>query len=168
MRCEDIKSRLKAYTRGEITPDDREAVAAHLRNCTECSRELARIDSLAALLAHAQTPPVPAGFASRLMAAARSRQLAKAAARWNPVQWWRQATMGMHAAAAAVLVVGLAVGLALGPTAMPQPSQGPAAQVAAQDDALDSYNMDYLGDTPAGSLAGSYLALVSGRNGEER
>ena len=71
----------------------------------------------------------------------------------------------MHAAAAAVLVIGLAVGLVMGWTTLPA-SQAPSAQAAVQADPLEAYNLDYLGDAPSGSLADSYMALVSGRNGE--
>jgi len=168
MRCEDLQSRLEAYAVDGMPPGEREDVATHLRNCADCTRALARIDSLAAVLAQAESPPVPTGFAARVMAAARSRQLAIAAAGWNPVRWWRQVSTPMHAAAAAVLIVGLAAGLVMGWTARPSTIQAPATEAAAPADALDAYNLDYLGDTPAGSLTDSYLALVSGHNGEGR
>ena len=168
MRCEDLQSRLEAYANGGMSPDEREAAAAHLRNCADCTRALARIDSLAAVLAQAKTPSVPSGLAVRVMAAARSRRPAMAEAGWNPVRWWRQVSMPMHAAAAAVLIVGLAVGLVMGWMARPSTIQTQTTEAATQGDALDAYNIDYLGDAPAGSLADSYLALVSGRNGEGR
>ncbi|MFW6106933.1 MAG: hypothetical protein ACOC8H_02110 [bacterium] len=66
----------------------------------------------------------------------------------------------MHAAAAAVLVIGLAVGLVMGWTTSPA-GQTPPAQATVQADPLDAYNLDYLGDAPSGSLADSYLTLVS-------
>ena len=168
MRCEDLQSRLETYAHGGMSPGEREAAAVHLRNCTDCSRALARIDSLAAVLAQAETPPVPTGFSARVMATARSRQLATAAAGWNPVRWWRRVSTPMHAAAAAVLIVGLAAGAVMGWTARPSTIQALATEAATQGDALDAYNTDYLSDAPAGSLADSYLALVSGRNGEGR
>ena len=168
MRCEDLQSRLEAYADGGMPPGEREAAADHLRNCADCRRALARIDSVAAALAQAKTPPVPTGLAARVMAAARGRQLAIATAGWNPVRWWRRVSMPMHAAAAAVLVVGLAAGLVMGWTAPPATIQAPTTKAATQGDALTAYNTDYLGDAPAGSLADSYLALVSGHNGEGR
>jgi anti-sigma-K factor RskA len=107
---------------------------------------------------------VPDGFAARVMAKARNRRAAVSAG-WNPLQWWRLTTAPMHVAAAAVLVVGLGVGLLMSWMTLPA-GQAPATQASVQADPLDTYNLDYLGDAPGGSLADSYLALASGRNGE--
>jgi NhaP-type Na+/H+ or K+/H+ antiporter len=72
----------------------------------------------------------------------------------------------MHAAAAAVLVVGLAAGLALGWAARPATRQAQEdSQAMALTTALAAYNLDYLGDAPGGSLADSYLALLTNRKG---
>jgi len=42
-----------------------------------------------------------------------------------------------------------------------QAPAAPPAQAASQTDPLASYNVDYLTDAPDGSLAQTYLALVS-------
>jgi hypothetical protein len=64
----------------------------------------------------------------------------------------------MHAAAAAVLIVGLSVGVVLGWTSAPPAAR---AETAAEVDPVDVYQIDYLGEAPSGSLADSYLTLVS-------
>jgi len=163
MRCEKVQSRLPAYSSGELPTDVREAVQTHLGRCAACQAALTRVDALAAILASAQTPPVPGGFAARVMAAARRRQATEAFVGWNPLRWWRLTSTPLRAAAAAVLVVGLTVGMVMGWTSMPSPAQAPAA---AQADPLEVYHLDYLGDAPAESLTNSYLTLVSGHNGE--
>jgi len=61
-----------------------------------------------------------------------------------------------------VLVFGLGVGSYMGWSGQRSTSQA----AIAQSESLDAYNLDSLGDAPDGSLAGSYLALASGRNGE--
>ena len=165
MRCEETLKQLAAFSAGELPADVRQAVQAHLAECAACRAALAEVDALAGVLASGQTPPVPPGFAARVMAAARQRQEPEPAAVWNLVRWWRLVPAPMHAAAAAVLVIGLAVGLLMGWTTSPARQAAPAP-AAAQADPLDAYNLDYLGDAPSGSLADSYLALVSGRNGE--
>jgi len=68
-------------------------------------------------------------------------------------------------AAAAVLVFGLAVGSYMGWSAERPMPQAVTARTAVQADPLDAYNLDYLGDAPDGSLAGSYLALASNPKG---
>jgi hypothetical protein len=91
------------------------------------------------------------------MAAARNRQREATTADWNLLKWWRMTSAPVHAAAVWVLVVGLTVGLVLGWTSAPQIVQ---ITTAVQPDPLDMYQLDYLGDLPAGSLADSYLTLV--------
>jgi len=164
MLCEEVLKKLRAFSSGELAPDVRQAVQAHLKGCVTCRSALERVDVLAGALADVQTPPVPARLAARVMAAARERQ-ARPVTAWNPLRWWRLASSPIHVAAAAVLVVGLALGLAMGWTTLSAPRTAPTQEVA-QADPLDAYNVDYLGDAPAGSLADSYLSLVSDRNGE--
>jgi anti-sigma factor RsiW len=160
MRCEDATTRIDAYAAGELQPALAAKVAAHVESCEACRQSLERLKRLVAVLGQASIPPVPDGFAARLMAKARSRHPAAASAGWNPLRWWRLAPAPMHAAAAAVLVIGLAVGLLMGWTTLPA-GQAPPAQATVQADPLDAYNLDYLGDAPSGSLADGYLALVS-------
>jgi anti-sigma factor RsiW len=166
MYCGDVLERLSGFSSGELPPDLRRAVQTHLKGCAACRSALGRVDVLAGVLADVQAPPVPSRLAARIMTAARGRQ-AEPVTAWNLLRWWWVASSSMRAAAAAVLVVGLALGLAMGWTTLSVPQTAPTQDVA-QGDPLDDYNVDYLGDAPAGSLADSYLALVSDRNGEGR
>ncbi len=158
MRCEDVQGQLQALAAGELPVGIRRAVEAHLVDCVACRAVLADVDPLARPLAGAGAPPVPAGFAFRVMAAARQSATTRSAAAWNPLAWWRLASAPMHAAAAIVLVAGLAAGLVMGWASAPSAAR---AAAPAQVDPLDPYSVDYLGEAPAGSLADSYLALVT-------
>ena len=157
MRCEDVLKQLTAFSSGELSANVRQAVQAHLAECAACRAALAEVDALA-VLASGRTPPVPRGFAARVMVAARQRQETKPVAAWNLMRWWRLTSTPMHAAAAAVLIIGLSVGLVLGWTSATSPAQ---AEAAVQPDPVDAYQLDYLGEAPSGSLADSYLTLVS-------
>ena len=168
MHCEEVQSRLPAYSSGELPTDVREAVQAHLDGCAACQAALARIDALAAVLASAQTPPVPAGFAARVMIRARSRRSAAVSAGWNPLRRWRLASARMRAAAAAVLLVGLGAGLLMGWTSGPAVVSPDRAETTSQADLLDTYQLEALGDAHEGSLADSYFALMSVDNGKGR
>jgi len=68
--------------------------------------------------------------------------------------------MPMRAAAAAVLVIGLGTGALIGWNTWQAPA-APPTQAVSQVDPLAPYSLDYLTDAPDGSLAQSYLALVS-------
>ncbi len=161
MRCRRVRETFDAYRDGELPAVIREAVRGHLAACDRCREALARHTRLRAVLADAagRTPPPPAGFANRVMCAARRGWSPRAAPLdWNPVRWWRQTRAPMRTAAAAVVVIGLCIGLLLGWTSAPS---APQAVAPAQADPVDTYQIDYLGEAPAGSLADSYLALVS-------
>jgi hypothetical protein len=77
------------------------------------------------------------------------------------MRWWRLTTAPMHAAAAAVLIIGLSLGVVMSWSSVSSSSQ---AQTAAQANPVDAYQIDYLGEAPSGSLADSYLTLVSATN----
>jgi transposase InsO family protein len=165
MRCEEVLKRLSALSSGDVAPDVRRAMRAHFGECAACRKALERVDGLAAVMAGTRTPPIPSGFAARVMAAARQRQLAGPGAAWNPWRWWRLTTVPIRAAACAVFVVGVVVGLVLGWRV--SPSAGPARRVV-QGDPLEAYQLDFLSGAPEGSLARSYLTLVSTANGGGR
>ena len=158
MHCENVQEQLNRFVAGDLPVADRQAVQAHLAECAACRAKLAELDTLAGVVAGMPTPPLPSKFASRVMAAARKRQEAQPVAAWHLLHWWRLASAPMHAAAAAVLIVGLTVGVVLGWTSAPSAAR---AETAAQVDPVDVYQIDYLGEAPSGSLADSYLTLVS-------
>ena len=74
MLCNNVQDRLKAYIDGGMATEQRRAVEAHLQSCADCRGALKRNDRLAAVLLEAKPPPVPSGFASRVMLATKSRQ----------------------------------------------------------------------------------------------
>jgi anti-sigma factor RsiW len=164
MRCGTVQRKLDAYAAEELTPSLRRKMEAHLEACPACRRELARLRELATLLADAPAPPpVPDGFAERLMAKAPRRLAERQAAprpAWHPLRWWAEAPAMMRAAAAAVLLIGLAAGTLMGW----QTSQRAATSQTMAADPVATYGLDYLADAPEGSLAGVYLSLASSRD----
>ena len=158
MHCENVQQQLNRFTAGDLPVADQRAVQAHLDECAACRAKLAEFDVLAGVVASTPTPPIPSGFASRVMAAARQRQEAQPVAAWNLLRWWRLTSGPMHAAAAAVLIIGLSVGMVMGLTSGPLAAQ---AETTAEVDPVDVYQIDYLAEAPSGSLADSYLTLVA-------
>jgi len=169
MRCEKVRVKIDAYLTGELSPQDHAAVEEHTKACDSCRAAVVTARKLTRLGQAASVPPIPEGFAQRLRALARQRiaRPTPLAATWNPAAWWRTVSMPMRAAAAAVLVVGLATGVLMGWDTGQAAAAQPAPLVS-QSDPLAVYNMDYLTDAPNGSLAESYLALVSDSNGRGR
>lgn len=161
MHCENVQQQVNRFAAGDLPVADRQAVQAHLAECAACRAKLAELDALAGVVVGTPTPPIPSGLAFRVMVVARKRQEAQPVAVWNLLRWWRLTSGPMHAAAAAVLIVGLTVGMVLGLTSAPLAAR---AETAAQVAPADVYQIDYLGEAPSGSLADSYLTLVSATN----
>jgi anti-sigma factor RsiW len=166
MRCEDLQRNLVNYANGGIRPDEREAIEAHVRSCPACGAVLAQMDPVAAVLVQSQVPPIPLGFTERAITRARY-PITRPRVTWSPVRWWRAASSPMRGAAAAALVLGFLGGWMMGREAVRTPGGGAAVAVSPPDP-LEGYNPEFLGDAPEGSLANSYLALVSSRDGEGR
>ena len=162
MRCRKARLTIDAYVSGKIGPRDRVAIEEHLKACDGCRQAATVARRLVALGQALPMPPVPEGFAKRVMAQARRRIAlpAPAAPSWSLAAWWRMASAPVRAAAAAVLVIGLASGVLMGWSTWQAQAARPA-QTALQADPLASYNVGYLTDAPEGSLAQTYLALVS-------
>ncbi len=164
MRCDRVREKLNAICDGELPVHLREDIENHLQDCLACRQELARLQKLADLLSDAFVPPLPEGFAGRVLFRARQRVAAARSAApipWNPLQWWAWSPVGKGVAAAAVLAVGLAAGAVMGWQTGREASPQTLAGGLAQDDPVAVYNLDYLGSAPDGSLPKAYLTLVA-------
>ena len=75
--------------------------------------------------------------------------------------------VGLRAAAAAGVIVALGLGMLIGRDMWHagEPWEASQAQVA-EADPVRLYRLDYLGDTPEGSMTGAYVSLVSTGQGE--
>jgi len=160
MDCTRFAKHIHAYVDNAAPPEIRAAMQAHAASCPACRGELEALAQLESILRSAPDAPVPQGFAARVMARAATqkapRKLSILAWGGTP-EWWQELPGPARAAAAAILVFGLALGGVMGWDAN---RNGPkASPAAAPSDALAAYNLDYLAEAPAGSLAQVALAL---------
>lgn len=160
MRCIIVLKRLNRYHDAELEPAAQAEIAAHLANCAACRAALERLEGVPEAWTATSPPPVPAGFAGRVMRQARERNQAQARARgqraaWSLPAWWREQSPVMRTAAAAVVVTGLWVGGLLGmssPSDQVRRPDGPENAMAA--------NMALLSGAPHGSLEQCYVVLA--------
>lgn len=94
--CDD-KDALVAYLYEETTPEERQAVEAHLATCAACRRELEDLGGVRASLGSWAPPEPELGFRIVRDEPARGRRL-----------WWRAPAWGLGLAATAVLVLAAA------------------------------------------------------------
>jgi anti-sigma factor RsiW len=112
MDCKDIKPMLSAYYDKELSADEREKVAAHMKSCVSCQKEYSDICRTWEALKTAEDVPVPAGFRSRVTA------------RVNAFQMKRSKRFIWQAAAIAAVFL-IAFGLVF---MMTRPADNPVAQ----------------------------------------
>jgi anti-sigma factor RsiW len=163
MRCEAVKGQLTAYAAGELLAEAHRAVKAHLAECQACRAEMARVDVSAGVLAGVQTPPVPLGFASRVLAVADERQRTGLSFEQTPRRWrWFDSAPMRAAAAVAAFTVGSWGATELS-TAKPTEAGRGSSQPAA-----DSVVRDWFEAVPEESFASRYLEAINPNvDGEE-
>lgn len=66
MQCEEARSLLSPYLDGELTPQQRMAVDAHLTECADCTAEWEDFETISGLAARMVDPVPPAGLWERI------------------------------------------------------------------------------------------------------
>ena len=164
MRCHEFQQKLGLLGTHELAPSVRERIEVHLKSCPECRKALARIQQLEDLLTAAPAPPVPDGFALRVVARAKERQATVTRSEPRPLvplrSAWRRLefSVGTAVALAAGLMLGLFLGHETWRTTTGQPS-APAAQTS--DLLLVASGFDLLGEPRGDSLAEAFYQLTS-------
>jgi anti-sigma factor RsiW len=115
---------------GELPPDEARELRARLRREPELAEAFGRLERTWSGLALPPPSPVPAGFAGRVMARARSLPAHGGALSWTAAPRWVRAT------AAAALLAGAALGVGVGrswPAAGKAPEPAPVSSLAATE-----------------------------------
>ena len=158
MNCIDFRKAIHRYADKEMSKKAGEAMRQHAETCTACRHELAELEQLGELLTTSPTPGIPVDLADGIMLCARQLSTAKQAPRvlYLPV-WWDDLTHPARIAAAVLLALGLSLGALMGWDVIRNGSN--PAPIVAKADTMAAYNLDYLGDAPAGSLAQVVMTL---------
>jgi len=143
MGCREVQERLSAWLDGELAPPEGELIAAHLKGCAGCRREVAQLRALDAALAEL-VAPVPPHLAEKVVARLQGR---RGQGRRRP--WWQSLAM------AASLVLGIVLGGSVARDFYPLAPENGVAEVASLQD---------FHDFPQGSL-GTILASYQPEEG---
>ena len=128
MKCEQISELLPDYLQGSLSPDQHRTVEAHLKECADCSEEVAVWRKLSLLPVEQPSRMSRVRFEAMLQAyqAGRSNEpesnsaSRKRASSWNFFHWLRS-PLGAAAWSAALLVIGVFAGLRLAGPKPPSP-----------------------------------------------
>jgi anti-sigma factor RsiW len=136
MTCQQCVESLHAYVDGELSPDEMDAVRAHLDTCAACAQAHASIRDTSRLLrANLMRYPAPDVLKARIRAsAAAEEQSASASATARPRTWSRRWSQGWSRTATAAVVAAM-----LGSVATASVMRRGMAASAATDDVLASH-----------------------------
>lgn len=124
-RNDHCPERLLTYLDGELPPAEAEGLSRHIADCLECQRTLGLLQRVESALGAEPLPVLPPGFATRVVAQARS------AHRHPAPLWWVAVPRGWRAALAASFLAALAGGILLGRAVSPvPPTPSPVVQMA--------------------------------------
>ena len=158
MKCEEVREALEACSTGELEAAGSVEVERHLESCAGCRGEFVRLRQLAAFLRGTPVPPVPEGFAARVLSGAE-----RPAGSTSFVRLWRLSSASLRAAAALVVAAGLLAGGLMGSR-----TAGKGGGPAQATDPVASHFEDFVRHVPESSPVGAYLALVSNAPKEVR
>jgi anti-sigma factor RsiW len=165
MRCQVVQQKLDLYAGQGLAGPEREQVEVHLRSCPACQHALARQSRLQTLLQTCEVPPVPEGFAARVLARAGTQPLV--VARSSPSRGFLPDVTGRKFGAALGMVgtmaAGLLIGLLLGHETWQSGRRGISESNQAKS--MGAFGMDRLIDPGDDTLAQTYLQLTSPRDG---
>ena len=74
MTCEEARGLLQAFVDGELEPQARDAVQAHIRGCAECEQEARRYSELVALLRNQPIEAPPRDLVPEVMGKIKAAQ----------------------------------------------------------------------------------------------
>jgi hypothetical protein len=77
MECKDIQKRLSAYIEKTVSPQQKTAIGAHLKQCKRCRQELADLKKTVEYVQRLEEVEPPAWLAQRVMARVRAEAEAK-------------------------------------------------------------------------------------------
>lgn len=177
MQCRRVREQLErdlVLEQSVLPTTDRERLESHLKRCATCRRELSRLRRLHELLTAAPVPPMPDGFAGRVVARAKALPSGPAPrrpalARLVKSTAWRRVRSTARTAAA--VAVGLALGAFLAGDVLQNGvapgwgvAPGPASE-GRQDESLAGSGLGRIAIDYDDSLAQAYLELTSGYDG---
>ncbi|NLS94951.1 MAG: hypothetical protein GXX96_22575 [Planctomycetaceae bacterium] len=159
MRCRDVQSKLDLSVRQQLTSVESVQMEAHLASCPACRKALAKLRRLEDLLVAAPVPPIPEGFAERVIVQVRAQQTAMALRKPDsrfPVWARLRSSTGI----AAALAAGLLLGLFMGRDTWRSGAGGQAVAASQRTDLLAAAGLEPLIERGGDPLTQSYLSLT--------
>ncbi|MFW5966424.1 MAG: anti-sigma factor family protein [Persicimonas sp.] len=159
MNCETTRNRLNAYRDEELDPEVQAELESHLEDCLKCRRALERLETVVRQLERATpAPPVPEGFAERVLERAAEENPSGPPRPGPSCRWWSDSTGTARIAAAAVLALGVIIGVLMASGLWSGDDSRPG-QISDRTTTETTYGLGHFSEAPDGSLIDAYVAL---------
>jgi anti-sigma factor RsiW len=162
MNCHKVLVRLHAYLDGEASGKLKLEIDEHLRECPSCRGQVEHIRQMGDVLDNLSVPPLPDGFAARVMERARKKARLPQEKKspfllgFQPLRWLLDLSIPMRAAACAAVFLACILGLFMSREA--SISGGRQASAVSPGD-MDGF--EWFNPTPPVSLGSAYFTLAS-------
>jgi anti-sigma factor RsiW len=162
MNCRKAHPLLDAYRDGELSDQRRRVLEAHLAVCRLCREQHEGLGQVGDMLDSLEVPPLPHGFAARVVSEAHDRRLpvmqpprALAPLDWWPLRWFGELSSPMRLAACGALLLACLLGMFMSKEfSLQQSRQTPVATT----EGLEGF--EWFSPTPPTSLGAAYLNLA--------
>jgi anti-sigma factor RsiW len=161
MNCKETLSHLHAYFDGEVPAKLMHEMDEHLGVCPSCRSQVERIRQVDDILDSISVPPLPEGFATRVMTESRKRALPAPGKRpllgldWMPLRWFADLTVSMRLVACAMVLLACLLGMFM---SRDLSLSGSPRTIVADSENLDGF--EWFSPTPPTSLGSAYLTLA--------
>lgn len=151
MNCSTITKLISRYVDDDLSHDEKEAFTLHIRDCSECRKELEETQDLHALFVSTEKFSAPYGFSTRVMASLDQREGSKL---WNFLTFHRSFLRTVEVAFALIVVM---IGIISGNVLVTDRTY---EREAVQATVQESFSLDLFRAAPADSIGGAYARLM--------
>lgn len=149
MRCAEIRKMISLSIDERLSPDEKESLSSHIRNCSGCKEALEEERAVHELFASAERFSAPYGFSTRILANLETE---------SPSPWWAVFTcrpLILRAMEWGFALIVIVSGLFFG-NLLVADRVSPRQSITLQE----SFSLDLFQATPPDSISGAYVALA--------
>jgi anti-sigma factor RsiW len=158
MKCSQIEQMISRYVDHDLTLDEKRLFELHIRDCSNCGRELEETQAVHALFVSAERFEAPLGFATRVMANLKKREQEEPSGFWS---FFTLRPLFIRAVEVAFALVIILVGMFSGNLLVVDRTSG---RQAVQATVQESFLLDLFRATPPDSIGGVYVMLMGAGN----
>ncbi len=156
MKCHEVKNKLSAYQDKQLSQDEMNQIASHLKSCQDCQEELHALNLTLHTLGEADKIETAPFFTTRVMQRIKEQEgkLSKPRRLFNPLE-----LIPVPVLTVVVLIFGLLIGAYMGKTIS---NQSVMAEQTTQDQEIEQlFAINSIYEVTGESVPDVYISLIS-------